>query len=420
MTIDPKHLLSDLAQGGPALFFPDPPTAVTFNFDQGIAAEETFPIEDFKELMGDVLDRDGGLALEYISFDYDKSNDQIVYLPSYIELMLGHTGLRAELATWLGRTQGIGGLGADNFILTSGSVQAIALAVNAFVNPGDGVLVEAATFPYAMRFMQMRGADIRTVDIDQDGLVIESLEARLEEFRRDGVKPKLLYVIPTFQLPTCVVMPEERRRRLLEIAEKWELIVLEDSIYADLRYGGDPVPSLRSMDTSGLVIQSHGFSKVLAPALRLGWMCASEQMIHALASVRQDLGVSQWMCRMMADYLAQNKLDPHIERANAVYRRKRDIAVQAVREHCGGLVDFDVPDGGFYLWLRIDDSVDWDRAQHAAAMSGVFCRPGEKFLGREAGQGYLRLAYSHAPDHEIERGIKALGDAITSNVRATA
>ncbi|MDH6279851.1 PLP-dependent aminotransferase family protein [Prescottella agglutinans] len=419
MTIDPKHLLSDLAQDGPALFFPDPPAAVTFNFDQGIAAEETFPIDDFKQGMSDVLDRDGGLALEYISFDYDKSNDQIVYLPSYIELMLGHTGLREELASWLGSTQGIGGLSADNFILTSGSVQAIALAVNAFVNPGDGVLVEAATFPYAMRFMQMRGADIRTVDIDEHGLVIESLEARLEEFRRDGVKPKLLYVIPTFQLPTCVVMPEDRRRRLLEIAEKWELVVLEDSIYADLRYSGDPVPSLRSMDTSGLVIQSHGFSKVLAPALRLGWMCASEMMIHALASVRQDLGVSQWMCRMMADYLAQGRLDPHIEKANAVYRRKRDIAVEAVRAHCGGLVDFDVPDGGFYLWLRIDDSVDWDRAQHEAAMSGVFCRPGEKFLGKEAGQGYLRLAYSHAPDHEIERGIKALGDAITSNVRAT-
>lgn len=420
MTIDPKPLLSDLAQGGPALFFPDPPAAVTFNFDQGIAAEETFPLEDFKTLMGDVLDRDGGLALEYISFDYDKANDQIVYLPSYIELMLGHTGLRAELATWLERTQGIKDLGPDNFILTSGSVQAIALAVNAFVNPGDGVLVEAATFPYAMRFMQMRGADIRTVEIDEHGLVIESLEARLEEFKRDGVTPKLLYVIPTFQLPTCVVMPEERRRRLLEIAEKWNLVVLEDSIYADLRYSGEEVPSLRSMDTTGLVIQSHGFSKVLAPALRLGWVCATPEMIEALASVRQDLGVSQWMCRMMADYLAQGKLDPHIERANAVYRRKRDIAAKAVADHCGGLVDFDVPDGGFYLWLRIDDSVDWDKAQHAAAMAGVFCRPGEKFLGAEAGQGFLRLAYSHAPDHEIERGIKALGEAIVANVRVTA
>ncbi len=415
MTFDPTGKLSDLAAGGPALFFPDPPAQVTFNFDQGIAAEETFPIEEFKELIGEVLDRDQGRALEYISFGYEEETDQIVYLPSYIELVLGHTGLREEVARWLSATQGLSGYGADNLILTSGSVQAIALTINALVNPGDGVLVEKATFPYAMRFMEMRGADIRTVDIDEHGLVVESLVERLEELRRDGVTPKLLYVIPTFQLPTCVVMPEDRRRRLLEVAEEYDILVLEDSIYADLRYEGDPVPSLLSLDTSGRVLQSHGFSKVLAPALRIGWVTASQPLIQALASVRQDLGVSQWICRMLAEYLRAGKLDPHIERANEVYRRKRDLAVKAVREHCGGLVTFDVPQGGYYLWMRVADNVDWEKAQHQAALNGVFCRPGEKFLGEEAGAGYLRLAYSHAPDHELERGIKALGEAIVAH-----
>ncbi|RNL61303.1 PLP-dependent aminotransferase family protein [Nocardioides marmoriginsengisoli] len=415
MTFDPTTKVSELAAGGPALFFPDPPAPVTFNFDQGLAAEETFPLEDFKTLMSDVIDRDGGLALEYISMDYDRDADQITYLPTYIELMLGNTALREEVATWIGESQGVSGLTADNFILCSGSVQAIALAVNALVNPGEGVLVEKATFPYAMRFMHMRDADVRTVDIDEHGLDPASLRARLEEFKRDGVVPKLLYVIPTFQLPTCVVMPEERRREVLAIAEEYDIVVLEDAIYSDLRYSGDPVPSLLSLDTSGRVIQSHGFSKVLAPALRIGWIAASTPLINALASVRQDLGVSQWMCRMMVDFMQQGKLDPHIEKANAVYRRKRDIAVAAVREHCGDLVSFDVPDGGFYLWLQIAENVDWEKAQHEAAMAGVFCRPGEKFLGEDAGRGYLRLAYSHAPDHEIARGIKALGEAIVAN-----
>ncbi|WP_158726443.1 PLP-dependent aminotransferase family protein [Tomitella fengzijianii] len=415
MTFDPSNKLSDLAANGPALFFPDAPAQVTFNFDQGIAAEETFPIDDFKRLMGAVLDRDGGRALEYISFGYEEESDQIIYLPTYIELMLGNTGLREEIAKWLTKTQHVNGIGADNLILTSGSVQAIALAVNALVNPGDGVLVEKATFPYAMRFMEMRGADLRTVEIDEHGLVIESLVERLEEMRRDGVTPKLLYVIPTFQLPTCVVMPEERRRRLLEVAEEYDFVILEDSIYADLRYSGDPVPSLLSMDTSGRVMQSHGFSKILAPALRIGWITAPERLIHALASVRQDLGVSQWICRMLTQYLQEGLLDPHIELANSVYRRKRDLAAAAVREHCGGLVEFEVPDGGYYLWLKIADNVDWEKAQHEAALNGVFCRPGEKFLGQEAGQGYLRLAYSHAPDHELTRGIKALGEAIVAH-----
>lgn len=416
MPFDAKNALSDLAQGGPALFFPDPPAQVTFNFDQGIAAEETFPLEDLKRLMTEVLERDQGRALEYISFDYDEESDQIVYLPSYIELMLGYTGLRKEVASWIGGTQGVQGLDADNVILTSGSVQAIALAVNAFVNEGEGVLVEKATFPYAMRFMQMRKADIRTVDIDEHGLDPDSLVQRLEEFKRDGVKPKLLYVIPTFQLPTCVVMPEDRRRRLLEIAEEWDLLVLEDSIYADLRYSGEPVPSLLSMDTNGRVMQSHGFSKTIVPALRLGWITAPKPIIEGLAGVRQDLGVSQWLSRAMEKFMVEGLLDPHIERANAVYKRKRDLAIKAVEEHCGGLVSFDVPDGGFYLWLRMADSVDWPKAQHEAAMRGVFCRPGEKYLGEDEGQAFLRLAYSHAPDHEIERGIRALGEAITSNV----
>jgi 2-aminoadipate transaminase len=418
MTVDANELYSDLARSGPPLFFPDPPVPITFNFDQGIASEDTFPIDDLRRLLGEVLDRDQGRALEYISFGYDKGSDSILYLPSYIELVLGYTGLRTQLAAWLGSRQGITGLGADNFILTSGSVQAIALAAAGFVNPGEGVLVESASFPYAIRFMEMRGANVKPVDIDDQGLIPASLERRLDEFLKDGVKPKMLYVIPTFQLPTCVVMPEDRRREILRIAQEWNLVVLEDSIYADLRYAGEPVPSLLSLDESGLVIQSHGFSKVLAPALRLGWMCGATEMIGALAAVRQDLGVSQLLCRVMEQFMIEGRLDPHIERANDIYRHKRDIAAAAVREHCGKWTEFDLPDGGFYLWIRIHDDVDWDKASATAAEGGVFFRPGEKFMTEVDDRRYIRLAYSHAPDHELERGIKVLGEAITGAVRS--
>jgi 2-aminoadipate transaminase len=117
---------------------------------------------------------------------------------------------------------------------------------------------------------------------------------------------------------------------------------------------------------------------------------------------------------MMARYLEAGRLDDHIERANAVYRRKRDIAVEAMREHCGDTVQFEVPQGGFYLWVRLGDDVDWEKAQHAAAMGGVFCRPGERFMAGAEGQQYLRLAFSHAPDHELRRGIAVLGEAIRS------
>jgi 2-aminoadipate transaminase len=386
--LDPAALYSRLAANGPPLFFPDPPFPVTFNLDQGIPAEETFPVEDLKRLAGQILDTDGPRALEYISFGYEDDEERLLYLATYIELVLGYTGLRDELAKWMTGREGRE-FGADNFILASGSVQAIALAINAFVDPGDGVLVE-------------------------------DLERQILAMKADGVRPKLMYVIPTFQLPTCVETPLVRRERLLELAEEHEIIVLEDNIYGDLRYEGESLPTLLSLDRSGLVLQSHGFSKIVAPALRIGWVCGDEKMIEGLAGVRQDLGVSQWLARMMTAFMAEGKLDPHIEMVNDVYRHRRDIAIAAVREHCGDFVRFDVPQGGFYLWLELDEAVDWDQVGPRAAENGVMCRPGERFMADGDSRRFLRLAYSHAPEAELVRGIEALGAAIRSAAKAPA
>jgi 2-aminoadipate transaminase len=412
--LDVDNLLSDIARSGPPLFFPDPESTITFNFDQGVAAEETFPMDELKALAAEILDRDGPRALEYISFGFDPSEDRILYIPTFIELVLGHTGLREEVARWVGTHNGRADLDADSIMLGSGSVQVIALAINAFLDAGEGAIVESATFPYAQRFMEMRGANITSVALDRDGMITEELERRLRELQAAGSRPKLIYTVPTFQLPTCVCMPLDRRRRLVELAQKWGVVVIEDAVYSDLRYSGEPVPSLLSLDDSGVVIQAHSFSKNFVPGIRIGWMAGDHDMIAGMAAVRQDLGVSQWLSRMMAEYLRRGRLDPHIERANRVYRRKRDVAAQAVRDHCAPWVRFDLPDGGFYLWLELSDEVDWEKARQEAVSGGVLCRPGEVFMGREAGARYLRLAYSHVSLAELERGIAVLGKAIST------
>lgn len=415
MDFDPTSLYSDLAQDGPPLFFPDPPVRVTFNFDQGVSAEETFPIEDFKRLAVEVLEEDQGRALEYISFEYDEEAKQIVYISSYDELVLGYRGLRDELAPWVSAKNGGRSVDADNFILTSGSVQGIALAVNAFVNAGDGVIAEASSFPYALRYIDMRKGVLRTVPVDRNGIDVDAVEATLQRMSDEGITPKLLYTIPTFQLPTGVCTSVERRRRLIELAREWRFVIIEDNVYGDLRFEGEELPTLFSMDDTGLVIQAHTFSKIVAPALRLGWMVAEPEMIAGMAAVRQDLGVSQWMSRIMARWMAEGHIDDHIRMANGVYRQRRDVAARAVRQYCGDHVSFDLPEGGFYLWLKIADGVDWEAAQHDAAMAGVFCRPGEVFMGDEAGERYMRLAYCHVTEDEIERGIAELGRAIHDN-----
>src|SRR5216683_307566 len=363
MTASSAKLFSDIAQSGPPLFFPDPPVPVTFNFDQGVPAEETFPLDDLEALHKEILDRDEGRAMEYISMGYDRERGQILYLPTYIELVLGNTGLREELASWLNRKNDRTDLTADGIILTTGSVHAIALAINAFVNAGDGVLVEATTFPYALRYFEMRGAEIQPVAIDGDGMRMDDLEDQLRALRNRGARPKMVYIVATFQLPTGVCTSLARRRRLLELADEYDLVILEDNIYGDLRYSGEPIPTLLALDTSGRVLQSHGFSKIVAPALRLGWIAGPADAVAGLAAVRQDLGVSQWTARAMAEYMARGRLDPHIEQVNGVYRQKRDVAAAAVRKYCLPQVSFEVPDGGFYLWLELADGVNWERAR---------------------------------------------------------
>jgi 2-aminoadipate transaminase len=409
-------LRSDAAAAG-QLSFPDPVAPVTFHFDTGSPPPETFPVEDLKRIAAAVVDDPG--ALEYKSFGVDPQSGLTDYMAAEgrWENSYGYTGLRRCLADWLGATQAVE-LTADNFILTSGAVQAIALAVSAFLNPGDGALVETLTFPYAVRSMRMHGVDVRTVDLDHDGLRIDALERRLDEMRRDGVRPKLLYTIPTFHLPTGAVLPLDRRRRMLELAEEWDLVVIEDAIYNDLRYDGEPLPTLLELDRGGRVLQSHGFSKIVAPGLRLGWMCGPVEGIEALGAAREDLGVSQWTARIMARFMQEGLLDPHIARGNALYRSRRDAAATAMRRHGGGLVSFAEPLGGFYLWVRVDDAVDWPRAVHRAGLGGVMVRDSARFSYEGEGGTYFRLPFSRATEDELDRGIAILCDAIAQSATA--
>jgi 2-aminoadipate transaminase len=418
MRSDAAVYQSDLSLSGPPVFFPEPTAPISFNFDQGLPHEGTFPLDDLAALHREILDRDEGRALEYLSMGWDPISERVDYSElQYVEIVLGYSGLRRELARWMATRSGRVDLTADNFILTSGSVQALALAINALVNPGDGVLVESASFPYALRYMEARGADIRPVDVDEDGLDPKSLRARLEEMRQEGVRPKLLYIIATFQLPTGVCTSLDRRREILELAEEFDFLVIEDNVYGDLRFSGEELPTLLSLDTQGRVLQSNGFSKSVAPGLRLGWMCGAVDLILALAAVRQDLGVSQWTSRVMEEYVKRGQFDAHITEVNLVYKRKRDIAADAVREFCEPWVTFRLPDGGFYLWLEMDSSLDWEAVRQRAELAGVQFRPGERFMTRDAiarGGQFIRLAFSHVEDDELRRGIEVLGDAIKS------
>ena len=240
--------------------------------------------------------------------------------------------------------------------------------------------------------------------------MIESLEQQLKALKAAGSRMKLLYTISTFHMPTGAVLSEERRSRLIELAQEWQFVILEDSVYAEIRYDGAPASSLLGLDSSGLVIQAHGFAKILAPGIRLGWACGHREMIEALVAARSDFGVSQLMCRVMAELLSQGVLDEHIDKINAVYRRKRDFAAEALKKYCGKWVTFEIPRGGMYFWLRLRSDINPSMVQQQWSMSGVHVRPGQRF--GDDGATYFRLAFCHAPLKELDEGIRTIGQAL--------
>lgn len=373
-------------------------------FDGGWPDPSTFPVEDLSRLAGQVL----------------RASDALQYDPSEEGgLRYGHSELRRLLAA---RTASASGQPFDlpNIMLCAGGVHGLALILRAFVGPGDIAAVEGPTWGVALDLLRERGAETIALPLDDDGIVIDTLEERLRSLAHAGQRLKLVYTIASFHTPTGVSLSIDRRRRLLELAETWGFLIVEDNVYGDIRFAGQQTPTVLELDTAASVLRLDSFSKTVAPALRLGWITGPSDALTALAGIRNDLGVSRWTAAMIAEYLNEGLFDRHLTHVNDLYLRKRDAVVQAMLEHCGDLARWRLPSGGFFLWVELDSSVDCRRAMRRAWAEGVICRPGERFFGNtDAARQFLRIAYSQVPTDKIEAGIEVLGKALRASVPRT-
>jgi 2-aminoadipate transaminase len=404
MTVKIDELVTKRVREAPPPYFTQPPVPVTYDFDQGVPAPELYPLEDLARYAAAALERFGPSACAY-------AGDE-----GYDELSYGPAGLRQVLADRVERHQGRE-LSRRGVMLFNGSAQGLATLAATFCEPGDGVVVEALSFPFMVGYLAATGAEMATVPLDDDGMDVDALEKVFDTFEERGIKPKLVYTIPTYQVPTGTCMPLRRREQLVDLIGRRGVVVVEDNCYYDIHYEQPPPPTLLSLDESGLVVQSDSFSKILAPGLRMGWVAGSPEALAAVATARQDLGVSQWLARALELYVGDGRLDAHIEQLRRAYRRKRDIALAALREHCAPWVRFRVPQGGIYFWLEMSDEVDWDAVRERVAQEGVACRPGERFTGDDSGRRFLRMAYLQVPEEEISRGVAALGRALAASAR---
>jgi 2-aminoadipate transaminase len=380
---------------------------ITWSFDSGLPDPATFPIDDLCRITEDVLRNDAENGLQYGGI----AHGGIGY---------GWEGLRQLIVD---RTREADGRDFDlrSVMLTSGGAHALTIACDAFLEEGDVFCVEAPTWGAVLGSGQRCGAEAISVPMDRDGLDVDELEAQLARLRSEGRRLKMLYTITTFNTPTGWSLSLPRRKRVLELADEYEFIVLEDNVYGELRYDGEHIPTLLSLDTEGYVVRVDSFSKTLAPALRMGSVTGAPEVVAAMSCVRGDLGVSQFLARVVAKYVAEGLYDKHVTMVNELYRRKRDLAAAALREHCGDLVSFDSPDGGFFHWLQISDAVEGSEVMMKAIENGVACRPGERFFGeseQDLHAQYLRMAFSMVPESELERGIAALAQALKDSVKS--
>jgi 2-aminoadipate transaminase len=393
--------------GSPMAMLTAPARQPEYDFNQGVPAPETFPLDEMKRIAAEVIDEDGTVAFEY--------RDPSQEFSGFREMTMGPTGLRNEVSARIARRDGVE-LDRNHVILTHGSVQAINLAVSAFIDPGDGAIVEASTFPWMVKALRAAGATIAHAPMDHDGVIVEGVEQRLAEFRAAGVRPKLIYLGVDFQTPTGTVMPVDRRRRLIEVAREWNVVIVEDAIYNDLRYDGEQLPTLLSLDEDGRVLQTGSFSKSLMCGVRMGWATGSTTLVDALATVRNDLGVSQWMARILERWLASGAYEPHMKMVNDIYRRRRDLVDELLQEHCGEFLTYNKPPGGYYFWLRMKAQVDWQKARTAALDRSVYIRPGEAMTLDGTGSEFMRMAFAHVQDDVLARGVPVLGVALREAV----
>jgi 2-aminoadipate transaminase len=313
-------------------------------------------------------------------------------------------------------------------IVTTGGQQVIDLVCKALIDPGDVIIAEAPTYPGAVPTFGAYQAKVVQIEIDEDGMPIDELEVMLDRLQGEGRRPKFIYTIPNFQNPGGVTMSLARRRRLVEVARERELLVLEDNPYGLLRYEGEPLPTLYSLDAkngsqpsggSDLVVYLGTFSKIISPGLRLGWAVAPRPVLEKLNLGKQgsDLCSSPVTQMFVAAYFAEmgsesNPPQPawveYVERLRLLYRRRRDVMLQALAEHFGGRASWTRPQGGLFIWATLDGNVD--TTDLLARSEGVAFVPGRAaYMDGQRGSSSMRLNFAGVPDDDIREGIRRIG-----------
>ena len=329
--------------------------------------------------------------------------------------VLGVPVLIDELLAKLKKDQKIGA-GPENVIITSGASQAVELILEAVIDRGDIVLAEQPTWSGFNVGVNNMGGVVAPIAIDDHGTDVDQLARELARYRDAGTAAKFIYVIPNFQNPTGATMTLERRKRIVELAEEFDTLILEDDAYFDLRYEGEFLPTIYSLDGNHRTIYLGTFSKIMGAGMRLGWAIAPVELITKLSILKMEGGSGIFASYVAAEWVP-NHLADHIADLRNIYRQRRDIMLRALEQHMPESATWTRPDGGFFIWVTLPESLDASELAPMARERGVDFLPGAACYAGKGGENTLRLSFSFATDEQIPEGIEILGQIISDELR---
>jgi 2-aminoadipate transaminase len=307
----------------------------------------------------------------------------------------------------------------DDVIVTTGGQQAIDLICKTLIDPGDVVVCEAPTYPGAVPVFCSYQAETIQIDCDEDGMRIEDLEAVLARLDGEGRRPKFVYSVPSFQNPAGVTMSLARRQRLVELARRRELLVVEDNPYGLLRFGGEPLPPLYQLDGGDFVIYVGTFSKILSPGIRLGWAVAPPPVMEKIVLGKQasDLCTSTLTQHFVREYFSERSWREYVADLVEIYRGRRDTMVAALHDHFPAQATWTEPEGGLFIWATLPEYIDTSDLLAKALRKDVAFVPGQAaYVDESRGRNSMRLNFSGVNDEEIREGVRRIGEAIGEQV----
>ncbi|MDD3012266.1 MAG: PLP-dependent aminotransferase family protein [Candidatus Gastranaerophilales bacterium] len=369
------------------------------SFAGGLPDPNVFPIEIINDIIANILQNKSKVALQYGATE-------------------GVLEFKQELVKFISKSEGIN-LKPENILVTSASQQGLDLIGKAFINVSDPILVELPSYLGALQVFQSYGADIIGVKSDDDGVLIDDFAAKLDLLKRQNATCKFVYLVPDFQNPTGVTMSVERRHKLIEISKHYDLPIIEDSPYRQVRFEGDHCDMLYKLSNYDNVISLFTFSKIFVPGLRLGYMIGPEEAIMKMSTLKQslDLCTSPLNQLIASEFLKGGYFDSHVKEIIGIYKKKKDVMLRALNEFMPEGVSWTTPEGGLFLWVRLPEYMDANQMFYNAVDEKVAYVIGSVFHCDNSGLNTLRLNFSYPSEEEIYEGIKRLAKVVKDRLK---